>query len=292
MACHFNLTVKGTGNYGGKTQFQLGQASGPDALYSIQSLYSDLSQLSKDDIEALSTAVEAALAGMSEQSEFPSLKSYESRRAMLTFQTHLKKLGIDVIEDTSKSDKAAWVENGVIHINTNIDCKTAPIHELLHLVMGVMKVKDYTQYQKLLQSVEQNEPFQTLFSEICKDDTYKNMMEYDKKEEAFCRMLEELIDEEQNFHNFKLDDVPYDHINQIITPFISETFGIERVPDLLNFLNSTISDLPVYGSTLFLKQSPETTGYLDHQRDIILAGRVSNLVAKWVDEKIITENCL
>jgi len=114
-------------------------------------------------------------------------------------------------------------------------------------------MKDFEKYQKLIQRIENYDPFVALYEEICNDDTYANMMESDKKEEAFCRMLEELIDEEQNFHNFKLEDIPYDEISDELTPYISETFGIEKVPDLLNFLNSTISELPVYGSTLFLK---------------------------------------
>lgn len=290
MACQFILKVNNVTNPRIKTQFALGFGQDSNAVYSIQQLYDDLSKLPKSDLDALVEAIDEAFANKPVSSEFKPLRDSQSRVVVHTFAEHMRNLGVQVQEDNlGNSGPSAFVQDGVIHINMDLEVTTAPMHELLHLVLEYMKVTDFDSFRNMMYKLDDSPEFTNLYTEICKNPQYQNMMELDKKAESFCRMFEELLYDVANKHQFKLETLPYDEINKTLTPFISEVFGIEKVPDLLNFLMSTVSDLPVQGSTLFLRPKLATTGYSDYKSQIALAGRVTNLISDLVARGAIKE---
>lgn len=294
-SCRNYLVFKNLkGSDGSPVQILLGSGVSADS-YSVEDLYNDLVQLhSKGQLDSLLESIdkEFDLAKSNMPTEFKPLVKSQTQTALHAFTEHMKTLGVKVIEERNVEDasKTAWVENGEIHINMHSSCVTAPMHELMHLVFGVMKVQDYKAFSRLMNSMRNVKPFQQLLTEITANPEYQNMMEYDRFEEAMCRMFEELVSDAEG-HGFQLDDIPYDFINRILNPFISTTFGIETVPDLIRFLHSTMSDLPVLGSTLFLRSKQQTTGYSKNQEDVKLAGRITNLIQKWVTDGVIEEKC-
>ena len=92
-------------------------------------------------------------------------------------------------------------------------------------------------------------------------------MESDLLEEVVCRMLESIIDKQSTVEEmFNVNDQDtYITISKAIIPFVIKTFGIEGSIELLPFLSDSISTLPGYGSTLFMKHKADSTGYLEQQ---------------------------
>jgi hypothetical protein len=91
------------------------------------------------------------------------------------------------------------------------------------------------------------------------------MMDLDQKEEVFCKLLELIANKKGNtsdiFINEKGEDI-YEDISKILSPYIGKTFGIEPPKFIAAFLMDTVSQLPTYGSTLFMRQKSDSTGYL------------------------------
>lgn len=59
-------------------------------------------------------------------------------------------------------DSNAFIYNGEIYINLNKSSVDAPLHELMHLLIGSMRFSDPNNYQKVVQSVENIPNFQKL----------------------------------------------------------------------------------------------------------------------------------
>lgn len=177
----------------------------------------------------------------------------------------------------------ALTEDGVIYVCKDADI-TAPMHEMLHLVFGVMKATNYDQYEKFMRTIEKSVPFKTVFEEVSNNSEYANMMRNDRLEEAVIRLYEQILNEDRNVNGLKIDDMLdeegpiFDKLNNMLVPYIQQTFGLTEVPSVIRFFQDSISDLPVNGSTLFMRPKMETTGYTEHIQKITMYGKVANLI--------------
>jgi len=58
------------------------------------------------------------------------------------------------------------------------------------------------------------------------------------------------------------------------------------------FLSDTISTLPSYNSTLFMKQSRDTTGYLEQKTKVIRSVNISAFIRSLItNKKLIETEC-
>ena len=57
---------------------------------------------------------------------------------------------------------------------------------------------------------------------------------------------------------------------------------------MISFLSDSISSLPGYNSTLFMRQSTDSTGYLESKTKIIRSIDITNWIEKLIQENIIT----
>jgi len=84
------------------------------------------------------------------------------------------------------------------------------------------------------------------------------MIQSDITEEAFVRVIEKLLnnelDADQTVLRINGNDISlWDFINYNLSKPLAQTFGIENIPNVVDFLKSKISDLPLQGSNLFVK---------------------------------------
>lgn len=303
MACNYNIIIKGSE----QTPIKLGSTMESVSEYSKEQLIKDLTRLPKSVIKNLLDQIQKAENIYKLETEPLRIKSVNKKSAIHSLVEHMKSLGVEIIEldrddpryEFKNSD--AYTKDGKIYICSDSDI-TAPMHEMLHLVFGVMKSQDYRKYEKLMQLISRSKPFQTIYEHVCQMPEYQNMMEYDRKEEAFIRLYEAFMNEDTNTYNLSIDDLNvdgnfiYDNINDILVPYIQMTFGIEDVTSVIRFFQDSISNLPVKGSTLFLRPKLSTIGYSEHVQKITAYSKVANLIQKLATpdingNRIIEENC-
>jgi hypothetical protein len=106
----------------------------------------------------------------------------------------MEKLGVEVKTFSGSPEQHGYVENGVIYLNVKSDITTTPMHELLHLVFGVMKHDSFVSYERVLELGCKSEYAKKLYNDLSTKDAYKNLMDLDLKEEVFCRLIEAIAD--------------------------------------------------------------------------------------------------
>lgn len=309
MACNYHIIIKGikSGLGSEQTPIKLGSTMETVQEYTKEQLIKDLSKLPKSVIKNLITQLHKAEENYKTENEQLRIKSANRATAIHQLVEHMQNLGVQIIEydrddpryEFKNSD--AYTKDGIIYICSDSDI-TAPMHEMLHLVFGVMKSQDFSKYEKLMKIVSRSAPFKTIYQHVCEIGEYKNMMEYDRKEEAFIRMFEAFANEDVNEFGLQIDEFQvdgeqlFDKVNGLLTPFIQLTFGIEKVPGIMRFFQDSISDLPVNGSTLFIRPKLSTTGYTEHIQKITAYGKIVNLIEKLSTpdingNRIIEEDC-
>lgn len=113
-------------------------------------------------------------------------KALESLAEQMGIQTNyysseeLAKMGIlDQIPEAGR--EAAFIYEGNIYVNTDNASVDAPVHELMHVVMGALKVTNPDLYMNLVQQVQQLENYEDLARE------FPNRAQSDINEELFVR---------------------------------------------------------------------------------------------------------
>lgn len=220
----------------------------------------------------------------------PKLESYETRRTYKKFAERMRSLGVEVETIKDPNTPNGFVKDGKIILNESSEITTTPIHELMHLVLAVMKEDKYDSFERLMSIMMKTKLGQKIFNEIDASQEYSNLMLLDKQEEAFCRLLEQIIKNnsiETSLVDEQNNNVMQD-IEKLVIPFISKTFGILPPISMISFLSDSISSLPGYNSTLFMRQSTDSTGYLESKTKIIRSIDITNWIEKLIQENIIT----
>jgi hypothetical protein len=76
------------------------------------------------------------------------------------------------------------------------------MHEMLHLVLGVLKVDNYSSFQKLLDNLLLLPEAKVIFDNYLGDE-YTNLMYYDKLEEVFVKLISEVLEGQHDLEENK-----------------------------------------------------------------------------------------
>lgn len=150
----------------------------------------------------------------------------------------------------SFSRAGAFIWNGKIYVNINRADISSPLHELMHLIMGALRSKNYSLYSSLLDKVATLPEFNERFRNILTNRTLN-----DAKEEAFVEFIADSLSGVFSSEEF--------NINNLLSS--TDFFG-----EYLKVLDSTLS--------LDLNTLPEKT-----------SETLSRELSKMPIEKIITE---
>lgn len=150
----------------------------------------------------------------------------------------------------SFSRAGAFIWNGKIYVNINRADISSPLHELIHLIMGALRSKNYSLYSSLLDKVATLPEFNERFRNILTNRTLN-----DAKEEAFVEFIADSLSGVFSSEEF--------NINNLLSS--TDFFG-----EYLKVLDSTLS--------LDLNTLPEKT-----------SKTLSRELSKMPIEKIITE---
>lgn len=222
------------------------------------------------------------------------LKEVDLYCALNIIADNIRQLGVDVqlVEDYQMKQigfpegTEAGVAEGKIYINTSVATTTAPLHEFTHLIFGVMKADKYSDFSRAMEIITKIPQFQEIYKNLPAE--YNHFMELDRKEEAFVRLIEGIIDNKLSY-----EIIPeYDELNNIMVKHLQNTFGLENVIDFISYLKGPLSQIGS-DSKLLKPKKIAKTGYSDYQQKVIKSAKVMNYIESLIKEGIITEGeCL
>ena len=264
-----------------------------DAFIKDLTVYMSNNPKAKEEFEQLLTTV-------SEQQYLEAKElSSANRKAVLEQMTaHLQQIGVPVTLCTSATmprvgterNASACVVNGQIYINTSKASVSDPMHEMMHLVFGVMKVDDYTLFKDVMQQMFKLKEAQEIYNTQLST-SYEGLMYYDKLEETFVRLISDLLLGKYDLlHNEELSTF-LDNMSERLKPSIEKTFGIQMTDGLLDFLQSPVKHLTKRGSTLFIKKNYRTLGYTEHKQKVVESNRITQYIRDLINNGTIQENC-
>lgn len=189
---------------------------------------------------------------------------------------------------------SGFIYNGTIYINTDIASADAPLHELMHLIIGQLRVRNKVLYEKLLMSVENLKDFNTYYNNfINKDDVYHNRTQLDIYEEILVNEFAKFITDptykdglfyntDEETRNAIFQDVMYAIDTALLPEQSAATLPKEEV------MNASILNLSQkLGSTLILSQY---LGTLD-LNDAIESRRLANTKQDFINKGYLKQDC-
>lgn len=264
-----------------------------DAFIKDLTVYMSNNPKAKEEFEQLLTTV-------SEQQylEAKELSSANRKAVLEQMAAHLQQIGVPVTLCTSATmprvgterNASACVVNGQIYINTSKASVSDPMHEMMHLVFGVMKVDDYALFKDVMQQMFKLKEAQEIYNTQLST-SYEGLMYYDKLEETFVRLISDLLLGKYDLlHNEELSSF-IDSMSETLKPSIEKTFGIQMTDGLLDFLQSPVKHLTKRGSTLFIKKNYRTLGYTEHKQKVVESNRITQYIRDLINNGTIQENC-
>lgn len=264
-----------------------------DAFIKDLTVYMSNNPKAKEEFEKLLTIV-------SEQQylEAKELSSVNRKAVLEQMAAHLQQIGVPVTLCTSATmprvgserNASACVVNGQIYINTSKASVSDPMHEMMHLVFGVMKVDDYALFKEVMQQMFKLKEAQEIYNTQLST-SYEGLMYYDKLEETFVRLISDLLLGKYDLmHNEELSTF-LDNMSERLKPSIEKTFGIQMTDGLLDFLQSPVKHLTKRGSTLFIKKNYRTLGYTEHKQKVVESNRITQYIRDLINNGTIQENC-
>lgn len=194
-------------------------------------------------------------------------------------------LSADELEELNKSENLgitdaeletvrAFVHNGQIYINTSNADISDLFHEISHLFLGAIKVRDFDSYEEILDRIVNNKKNAKRFESIYKykKSSYANLAETDLVEEAVVELIAEKM--------FKQDFLVEDYIPEKFKKFMEEIMG--RVQNITQDANTENT----IGFDSFMKNLLNQTKDESKKRRA-----VTNFIATERDNGSITENC-
>lgn len=134
---------------------------------------------------------------------------------------------------------SAFIYNGNIYINTDLASIDAPIHELMHILLGAMKFKNPELYYELVNSVEQLpniEDFTLKYSNRTRSDLLEEVFV-----EEFSKYLSGLENEMVNLDSDVLYQIHYD-ISRTLDTILMGDNSVSAIDDETLF-NSTLREV-------------------------------------------------
>lgn len=190
------------------------------------------------------------------------------------------KIPLNILNKQSADDIKAYILNGEIFINYETASLIDPIHELMHLVLGVMKIKNPTEYLTLLNNSKKHPKFNEIL------ETYKGNTKLDIYEEIFIDLFTETIKSKLN--DFKLFDIP--KLNSSIKSTLKSMFNLGKELDNISgieLLNKSTKDIiNEYESELFLNPIQYYDSNLSNQ-----SIKITSIKRKMLENQELEENC-
>ena len=225
------------------------------------------------------------------------IQSRDHKDALYNIANKLSQLGIKVTisDSVTQSGAISFVQNGEIFLSPKANLE-APIHELLHLVFGVMRVENPKYFTQIMQSLETSQHVADQMKKVQTYSAYSNLLHEDLVEEAFVRVIENLLNDNLDVNEVKViydgnETLLYDFLDMSLTDSISKTFGVpkNKLGRISKFLKAPISHLPLLGSTMFQRSQLKSNGYSDKQKKAHLGAKVTNFIQQQIKKGIITE---
>lgn len=294
MACNYEFQLPT-----GKVLMSLPAGVSQESDFTLDAFIKDLTVYMSNNPKA-KEQFEQLLTTVSEQQylEAKELSSANRKAVLEQMAAHLQQIGVPVTLCTSATmprvgterNASACVVNGQIYINTSKASVSDPMHEMMHLVFGVMKVDDYTLFKDVMQQMFKLKEAQEIYNTQLST-SYDGLMYYDKLEETFVRLISDLLLGKYDLlHNEELSSF-IDNMSETLKPSIEKTFGIQMTDGLLDFLQSPIKHLTKRGSTLFIKKNYRTLGYAEHKQKVVESNRITQYIRDLINNGTIQENC-
>lgn len=294
MACNYEFQLPT-----GKVLMALPAGASQESDFTLDAFIKDLTVYMSNNPKA-KEEFEQILTTVSEQQylEAKELSSANRKAVLEQMVAHLQQIGVPVTLCTSATmprvgterNASACVVNGQIYINTSKASVSDPMHEMMHLVFGVMKVDDYALFKDVMQQMFKLKEAQEIYNTQLST-SYEGLMYYDKLEETFVRLISDLLLGKYDLlHNEELSSF-IDSMSETLKPSIEKTFGIQMTDGLLDFLQSPVKHLTKRGSTLFIKKNYRTLGYTEHKQKVVESNRITQYIRDLINNGTIQENC-
>lgn len=294
MACNYEFQLPT-----GKVLMALPAGASQESDFTLDTFIKDLTVYMSNNPKA-KEEFEKLLTTVSEQQYLAAkeLSSVNRKAVLEQMAAHLQQIGVPVTLCTSTTmpkvgterNASACVVNGQIYINTSKASVSDPMHEMMHLVFGVMKVDDYALFKDVMQQIFKLKEAQEIYNTQLST-SYEGLMHYDKLEETFVRLISDLLLGKYDLmHNEELSTF-LDNMSETLKPSIEKTFGIQMTDGLLDFLQSPVKHLTKRGSTLFIKKNYRTLGYTEHKQKVIESNRITQYIRDLINNGTIQENC-
>ena len=294
MACNYEFQLPT-----GKVLMALPAGVSQELDFTLDTFIKDLTVYMSNNPKA-KEEFEQLLTTVSEQQylEAKELSSANRKAVLEQMVAHLQQIGVPVTLCTSATmprvgterNASACVVNGQIYINTSKASVSDPMHEMMHLVFGVMKVDDYALFKDVMQQMFKLKEAQEIYNTQLSS-SYEGLMYYDKLEETFVRLISDLLLGKYDLmHNEELSSF-LDNMSETLKPSIEKTFGIQMTDGLLDFLQSPVKHLTKRGSTLFIKKNYRTLGYTEHKQKVVESNRITQYIRDLINNGTIQENC-
>ena len=294
MACNYEFQLPT-----GKVLMTLPAGASQESDFTLDAFIKDLTVYMSNNPKA-KEEFEQILTTVSEQQylEAKELSSVNRKAVLEQMTAHLQQIGVPVTLCTSATmprvgterNASACVVNGQIYINTSKASVSDPMHEMMHLVFGVMKVDDYALFKDVMQQMFKLKEAQEIYNTQLST-SYEGLMYYDKLEETFVRLISDLLLGKYDLlHNEELSSF-IDSMSETLKPSIEKTFGIQMTDGLLDFLQSPVKHLTKRGSTLFIKKNYRTLGYTEHKQKVVESNRITQYIRDLINNGTIQENC-
>ena len=259
----------------------------------IQELVKNVSS-NKDTLNQLNSLLIVAEQSLFEQNtkEYPPIRATQRGEIYNIIKQNLASLGVimhtksenEMINMFGKGVKAA-VKDGEIYIldSGKVDI-TAPVHELLHLIMSIYKLTDYKGYKNFLEKISKLPEFKEVEQNFLSQNLteYEGLMGIDLTEEIFNRFMEQIIKDKSKLDSMHVDNESvYDFLDQNLSPVIQYAFSLKSQPHAISFLKATISYIPTFGTKIFFPQKMESTGFLSRKHYAIENSKIVNQIKEW-----------
>lgn len=173
----------------------------------------------------------------------------------------------------------AFIHNGEIILNKDKYTEDSPIHELMHLLLGQLKVNDPSLYNSMLEGIEEFEEYNQLRQ------IYPELTQNDFAEEVLVHVLTN-----------QLMGKIYDAKKELSSKFdlkrlVSEVFKINqegiREFDNQELMNKNLSTLLIDNNSSILEDLLNLT----KMPEILINNQISNMKSKLLEEGKLTEDC-
>lgn len=179
------------------------------------------------------------------------------------------------------SQHKAFIHNGEIILNSDKYTEDSPIHELMHLLLGQLKVTNPNKYRELLQSVPETQEYQDLremYSELTAEDYIEEVLVHSLTNFFMGRIYDKNVDISSKWKDLNIKD---------LASRLFKTNGSFRQTDDSDFMRATLESLLLDSNSSLLNDLAMGT----KRSEIIINNQVSNWKSKLYKDGDLEQDC-